>query len=414
MNEARVPIVTVSTDPAFCQRVRTLVAQAELEVEMRDDVMTPLAELDRHAVDQLRSSDVQVVVLDLTRDLSLGLRFARHLSEASPTRTFVMAGPSANPELLLEAMRVGASEYLPLPVDDADLAAALSRALRRVGGLPSAPQPQDSGHVVTLFSAKGGTGVSTAAANLAVQLHASTDGSTVLVDLDVELGSAALYLGLHPRYSVMDVARNLHRVDRNLLASYVERHGSGIHVLASPAQPASGEQLTREQIRAILHMLRRQYEWVVVDLARALTPAAIGTFESSDHILLLTTPDLPSLRNTKKVLPTIDQALGRGADRIRVVLNRKQASDVISAADVARTLDRQVFASLDSDDERVGASLNEGRPVVLEAKSRYARGLRALTGRLAEPVTSTNGRGTGGRRGIGRLLRRSETSKKGK
>lgn len=414
MNEPRVPVVVVSTDPAFCQRVRVLAAQAELGVEMRDDVTAPLAELDRHTVEQLRDSDIQVVVLDLTRDLSLGLRFARHLSEASPTRTFVIAGPSANPELLLEAMRVGASEYLPLPVEDADLAAALSRALRRVGGLPTAQQPQDAGHVITLFSAKGGTGVSTAAANLAVQLNKSTEGSTVLVDLDIELGSAALYLGLHPRYSVMDVARNLHRVDRNLLASYVERHESGIHVLPSPTQLASGEQLTRDQVRAILHMLRRQYEWVVVDLARMLTPAAIGAFESSEHILLLTTPDLPSLRNTKKVLPLIDQTLGRGADRVRVVLNRKQASDVISPSDVARTLDRQVYCSLDSDDERVGASLNEGRPVVLEAKSRYARGLRTLTHRLAEPFVSSNGRTPERRRGISRLLRRGEAAKKGK
>lgn len=414
MNEAKVPVVVVSTDPAFCERVRGLAAQAELAVEIRPDVTTPLAELDRQSVDQLRNADVQVVVLDLTRDLSLGLRFARHLSEASPTRTFVMAGPSANPELLLEAMRVGASEYLPLPVEDADLAAALSRALRRVGGLPSAQQPLDAGHVIALFSAKGGTGVSIAAANLAVQLHALTGGSTILVDLDIELGSAALYLGLHPRYSVMDVARNLHRVDRNLLASYVERHESGIHVLASPAQPAAGEPLTREQVRSILQLLRRQYEWVVVDLARAMTPAALGTFESSEQILLLTTPDLPALRNTKKILPVIDQTLGRGADRIRVVLNRRQASDVISPADVAKTLDRRVYWSLESDDERVGASVNEGRPVVLEAKSRYARGLRAMAQQLAEPVTSQNGRAPDRPRGIGRLLRRGETGKKGK
>lgn len=410
MNEPRVPVVVVSADPAFCKRVRMLAAQAELAVEIHDEVTTPLAELDRHAVEQLRESDVQIVVLDLTRDLSLGLRFARHLSEASPTRTFVMAGPAANPELLLEAMRVGASEYLPMPVDDADLAAALSRALRRVGSRPSA-QPQDAGHVIALFSAKGGTGVSTAAANLAVQLHAATDGGTLLLDLDIELGSAALYLGLHPRYSVLDVAKNLHRMDQNLLASYVERHESGIHVLASPAQPGSGEQLTKEQVRAILNLLRRQYQWVVVDLARAVTPAALGTFESSERILLMTTPDLPALRNTKKVLPLIERTLGRGADRVRIVLNRKQPTDLISPKDVARTLDREIFWSLEEEEERVDASLNEGRPVVLQPKSRYARGLRGLTVELAGPALSTNGRAPA--RGIGRLLRRGE-AKKGK
>ncbi|MGH7551908.1 MAG: AAA family ATPase, partial [Longimicrobiales bacterium] len=388
-------------------RVRTLVGAAGRPIEIRAEVTTPLTELDREIVEQLRNSDAQMVLLDLGLDATMGLRFARYLSEASPTRVFVLTGPAANPEILLEAMRVGASEYLPAPVDDSDLAAALARAVRRVGGAPIR-EVQEPGHVVAVFSAKGGTGVSTTATNLAVQLHATTHRSTLLLDLDLELGSGALYLGLHPRYSVLDVAKNLHRMDQNLLASFVERHDTGIHVLASPTQPSAGELLTKDQVRSIINLLRRQYEYVVIDLARTVTPLSLGAFEASERILLMTTPDLPTLRNTKRVIPLMERALG-GTDKIRLVLNRRRPADIITPEDVKKALGHAVSWSLESDEERVGSSLNEGKPVVLESKSRYGRDIKAMAAALAGPH-ATNGKPP--RRGIAGLLRRNDGRKK--
>jgi pilus assembly protein CpaE len=407
MTDSIVACAVISPDPTFCARVRTLAGAQGRAVEIRAEITTPLTELDRGIVEQLRDSDAQMVFLDLGRDANMGLRFARYLSEASPTRVFVLTGPAANPEILLEAMRVGASEYLPAPVEDADLSAAMARALRRVGGV-AAREAHEPGHVLTVFSAKGGTGVSTTAANLAVQFHATTHRSTLLLDLDLELGSSALYLGLHPRYSVLDVAKNLHRMDQNLLASFVERHDSGIHVLASPSQPSSGDLLTKDQVRSIINLLRRQYEYVVMDLARAVTPLSLGAFESSEKILLVATPDLPTLRNTKKVMPLMERALG-SMDKVRLVLNRRRPTDIITPDDVKKALGRAVYWSLESDEERVGSSLNEGKPVVLEPKSRYGRDIRGLAAALAGPQ-ATNGKPP--RRSFAGLLRRNDGRKK--
>ncbi len=400
MQQPKVALAVVSPDAQLCARVRNLAMEPERGIDIRAEITTPLAQLDRDVVERLRASDAPVVLLDLGRDPTLGLRLARYLAEANPARTFVLTGPAATPEVLLEAMRVGASEYVPVPFDDAALGAALGRAIRRSGSAPT-QQVHEAGRVVAVFSAKGGTGVSTTAANLAVQLHLSTQRSAMLLDLDLELGSAALYLALHPRYSVLDVARNLHRMDQNLLGSFVERHQSGVHVLASPAQPNSSETLTKEQVRSLLQLLQRQYDYVVIDLARSLTPAAVGTFEAAESILLIATPDLPTLRNTKKVLPLIERTLG-SMDKVRLVLNRYDPTDIITSEDVSRVLGREVYWSLQNDQEQVAASLNEGEPVVFRSKSRFARDLRELAEDLVGPPTP-NGRR---RRGVGGLFRR--------
>lgn len=410
MSDVMLPCAVVSSDTALCRRVRDLAAQSERGLDLVQEVRTPLPDLDREAVDALRTSNLKVLVVEVGGDPRLGLRFARFVAEGDPTRAFVLIGPPAEAEVLLEAMRIGASEYLPSPVHDEDLAAALSRAAKRVGGATTIREHQESGSIIAVFSAKGGAGVSTTAANLAVQLHEATHRKTILVDLDLELGSSELLLGLHARYSVLDVARNLHRMDADLLESLIERHESGLHLLASPAQPTGPEALTREQVRSIIGFLRRTYEFVVLDLARTVTPVTTAAFETADHVLVMVTPEIQALRNTKKVLPFVERSVGHG-DRIHIVLNRSDAADLIKSSDVARALEHKVYRSLAADEETVGSGADEGRPVVLNGKSRFARDLRALATDLAGPY-AVNGKPHGGL--FARVLRRGKATERRK
>jgi pilus assembly protein CpaE len=400
----------ISTDAGLRARVTEAVEDKRLGLKLSATVATPINVLGREVVEDLRKTSVQLVLLDLSDDPALGLRFARFLSDEIPALTFVLIGPEVAPELLLEAMRVGAAEYLRTPVDDADLVAALGRAMRRISG--TVPQEtHEPGHVYVVFSAKGGTGVSVTAANLAVQLRNATNKNTLLLDLDLEMGSSALLLGLKPRYTFSDFVRNLHRMDRNLLESLVERHASGVDVLASPAQPSSGDGFTKEQIRTALQFLRRNYEHIVIDLARFITPVTVAAFERADDIVLLTTPDLPTLRNTKKILSVVQ----RSAEprKLHIVLNRHRPTDLIGAKDVREALGLEVYCTLEADDEHVTASVNEGTPVVLQARSKFARDVKALGTALAGP--STNGkhhRGTIGLFGLRRPAAPAEEKKK--
>jgi pilus assembly protein CpaE len=259
------------------------------------------------------------------------------------------------------------------------------------------------------MSAKGGTGVTTTATNLAVHVRRLTGKKTLLMDLDLEFGGGALLLGLRPRYSFVDVVHNLHRLDQNLLTSFIEQHESGLEVLASPSQPNLEEKVGVEDTRTALQYLRRQYDYIVIDLPRVISPISQAAIERADRVLLLATPDLPTLRNTKKLLPLMRGALGDRSSHVEIVLNRHGETDLISSTDVRDALGEDVFWTLSSDEETVGLSTNSGRPVVLQARSKYGRDLMALGEAITGVHTNGKSKGLGGF--MTRLLGRTKPQK---
>jgi len=404
MAENHVDCVVISTDRAFVAKSIRLMGAADRGLRLVRDFTQPLTDLSKSEAEELRTSTAQIILLDIGDDAAVGLRLARFLAEDNPGRTFVLTGPAAAPEVLLEAMRIGASEYLPRPVEEADLSAALARAARRLGGVETrdwAPQ----GQVIAVYSAKGGAGATTVAANLAVEICHGGRKPTILVDFDLEHGSSAIVLGLRPRYSVLDVVKNLHRMDRDLLASFVERHDSGLNVLASPALIGPGETITRDQARALLQFLRRQYEFVIVDLEKSFTTMTGAAVENADDVLVVTTPDLAALRNTKKALPLVERSI-TDPKRLHLVINRQRAADVITAEDVKKAIGKDVFSTLSSDEDVVADAMNTGKPAVLHRKSRYGRDVKAMALRLLG-TPSTNGKAPKARKSLfrGRLGR---------
>ena len=410
MAEHHIDCLVISADRVFVARASRLIAAPERSLKVVREFTQPLTDLPKSEAEELRTSTAQIILLDIGDDPAVGLRLARYLSEDNPGRTFVLTGPAVAPEVLLEAMRVGASEYLPRPVEEADLSAALGRAMRRLG----TPETRDwapQGKVIAVYAAKGGAGATTTAANLAVEMCRHGNKPTVLVDFDLEHGSTAVVLGLRPRYSVLDVVRNLHRLDRDLLASFVERHDSGLSVLASPALIGPGETVNREQARAVLHFLRRQYEYVIVDLEKSFTTTTGAAVETADDVLMVTTPDLVSLRNTKKALPFVERSM-TDPKHLRLVVNRRRNVDVITSEDVQKTIGHAVFANLSADDAAVADAMNTGKPAVLSRKSHYARDVRTMAAQLLGTF-STNGHSPKARKSLfgGRS---GETSKKKK
>src|SRR5439155_243583 len=129
----------------------------------------------------------------------------------------------------------------------------------------------------------------------------------VLLDLDLDLGETVFLLGVEPRFSLVDVARNFHRMDAGLLESFVERHESGIHLLSASDHADRAEVPAEDQIRTILHFVKQHYAYVVVDACTSLTPSALAAFAEADRILVVTTLDLPSLRNLQRCLPLLER-----------------------------------------------------------------------------------------------------------
>jgi pilus assembly protein CpaE len=379
MDSGAIGAALVSYDGAVRDLLRQCTRDSGYELGL--EVPAAFNEIGKEQLLKLRELRPEVVILDFGGDPKVGVHFAHFLAETDPELRILALGPALAPELLLDAMRAGITEYLPTPGREA-LAAALGRVarkLRRGGG--GAREP---GKLFTLFSAKGGTGNTTAATNLAVQLHSQTGKRTLLIDLDLELGETALLLGVQPRFNFVDMVKNFHRMDANLLASYIERHDTGVELLSAPVQPERVEMPTREEVGAVLRFLKQHFDFIVVDTSKSSSPATRAALEQSELILLVVTPDLPALRNAKRSLPLLEGRRGEGEPRrVRLVVNRYDPDNLITLNDIRETLELDVAWSLSSDYRAISESVNRGVPIVSNGSSRYARDIRALGAGLA-------------------------------
>ncbi len=380
----------ISTDAALRDTLRAALA-ADGPGGKLVDFPLALGEIGPADVAKVMRAGEHLIFVDVAEDTELGLRFARHMAESTPGVMIAGTGPQLPPEALLEAMRAGIAEYLPKPVSAQDAAGLVARLRRRMG--LSAAQPRKTGMIYTFLSPKGGTGTTTAAVNLAAELRRSTGKHTLLVDLNVELGDLALVLGLTPRFNFVDLARNFHRIDAGLLASYVERHPCGVHVLAAPLHPEQAGELTADLVRRILQFLREHYDYVVVDTAKSLAPPTLAACDVADQVFLVVTADLSALRNVKRSFPVLKRTGNGTMEHVRLIVNRYHPRDLIAVQDVEDTLGLDVFWKLANDYDAVTASIGDGKPIVLRGDSPYAKDMRALAAELAGASATAGGQG---------------------
>jgi pilus assembly protein CpaE len=375
-------MAVVSADPAFRSTIaEVLQLHAEMATVVADLSMSASA-LNAVSIDRVQVDNPEVVLIDLNGDPSAGMRMVRLLGDSAPTRTLIATGPALAPELLLEGMKAGIAEYLPAPVDAHDLADALRRAARRLGRGGAYAQSAN-GRIITFVGAKGGTGVTTATANAALQLHHDTKGRTLVVDFNLEGGNLAVAMGLKPRYSIIDLFENFHRVDESLLSSLVVEHESGVHVLPAPLLPEAVPAVPADQTRAALRLLRRHYDLIIIDLARPYTEYGRAIIDNSDTVFLVLVPDVLAIHGAKRLLPLIHKGVQARDGHVEVVLNRVSGEDQVGESDVADALHVPVKHLLRRDDSAVLESLNLGKPVTMNGKrSRYAKDIKALCARV--------------------------------
>ena len=377
MTERTIRTALISSDRSFREMVKDVFLSHEAWTAPAIEIAAPFSTFGENELRAVRQLRPDLIILDLADEPELGIKLAHFLSESNPGQRFVAVGPHLPPELLLTAMRAGVVDYLPRPVTPEAFQTAVERVRQQmgVGGKEGAKQP---GHLYAFYSAKGGAGTTTVATNFAVALQRLTGKRTLIVDLDLELGEIALLLGVQPRFNFVDMVQNFHRMDAELLASYIERHESGVHLLSAPYQPEKAEVVTGDEIRKILHFLRKHYDYVVVDTSKSFSPATLAAFEQADLAFIVTNVDLASLRNIQRGMPLLKRMMGRSEEHVRLIVNRYNSASDISLRDVEQTLGFRVFRALSNDFEGVSRSINTGKPIVLNGSSKYSADIQAL------------------------------------
>lgn len=371
-----------------------MLGEGASHLELVANLGASMGELTTGIVEKLEAREPDLVVVDVGDGVATDPDALALVRELTATRGLVVTGPEASSSQLLELMRAGVSEYLPKPVDDGSLRAAIRRQSQQPSQKVDANRKAGELHAV--YAAKGGSGVTTTAVNVAVQMARVSDKKILLVDLTSELGTAAVTMGLEPRYSFLDVIQNAHRMDWDLLESHLERHESGVYFLGAPILPGEVQGLGREDVKDLLRLLRGHFDVVVVDLGKVSSANDLAVIEAADHALLVTTPELPTLKNTRALLTRFATSTAVDTERTRLVLNAYWPECEVSVGQVEEALGIDVFATLRRDGNGVPHSINLGLPIVLNGKSPFSQDVKALGSRLAGAEPGNGRRGLGG------------------
>jgi len=335
------------------------VTQALVEAPARNPDLL-IVEIPRHVAAQ--GGDAATAVIE-------------RVSQTLPNTAILATGPTMPADVVIRLMRAGAVEYLTRPVDRADILAALDKLARFHRG--SAPERR-LGRMTSIFSTKGGLGVTTVATNVAVALAHAGSANTLLVDLDSRQSDVATFLNLRTTYSVLDAFENVGRMDESFLRGLLVRHGSGLWVLPGP-QRMERIQFGAEPVRIGLEIMRSYFDHLVLDLRHDLDPGTVTALELSDVILFVTSLDVPSVRSAVAGLAAFRQ-LGISQQRMKLVLMRGDTATEMTVKQARDALDMPVFWSVPNDYQAVMSSINTGNPVVLSSpRSKSARSFRQLS-----------------------------------
>jgi pilus assembly protein CpaE len=329
----------------------------------------PAAELVTLAHAAARQPDV--VVVDLRGGQALPPAVAA-LKRQHPTTPVLLVTSTLEPAVVLEAMRAGVNECLAEPLQAAEIETAVTR-------LVAHKQPVQAGHVFAFIGAKGGVGTTTVAVNVATELSRHAGGRTLLVDLHLAHGDAAVFLGVEPRFSVVDALDNIHRFDDAFFKGLVVQSPAGPSLLAS-----SDKQLAQtssvQRVRSLVEFATGLYRYVVLDVPRS-DAAALDALDQASRIVVVANQELATVRNASRIAAALRQRYGN--DRVTVIVNRVDTHAEIGRDDVEKVVGTRVVHSVPSDYRTALRALNKGRPLALDNHNKLAASFRELAHDLA-------------------------------
>jgi pilus assembly protein CpaE len=295
------------------------------------------------------------------------------LKRQHPATPVLLVTSSLDPALVLEAMRAGVNECVAEPLSIAEIEAAIAR-------LVAHKAPAASGHVIAYVGAKGGVGTTTAAVNVTTELSQHAPAGALLVDLHLAHGDAAVFLGVEPRFSVVDALDNIHRFDEAFFKGLVVQTQAGPHLLAS-SDRALVQTSSVQRVRSLVEFATQLYRYVVLDVPRS-DAAALDALDQAARIVVVANQELATVRNASRIAASFRQRYGN--DRVTVIVNRVDHQAEIRRDDVEKVVGTRVLHSVPSDYRMALRALNKGRPLALDNHNKLAASFRDLARDLAE------------------------------
>ena len=331
---------------------------------------------------------VDLAIFDPSFATDAGVSDGGQLLQVDPELPLVLVADTLDMSVLRTALRIGFADVVDAPVDRAKIDGMLELIDDQVQKAVLKEAKARIGKIITIMSPKGGAGKTMTTANVALQLAMWGDPSrVVIVDADLQFGDVCIAMQIDPIHTIVEAAADLDQLDDELLESLLSTHSSGLRVLAAPLEPSLADKVSTQVVVRVLGMLKRSYDYVVIDTAPFLDEPVLSILERSDDVLLVVEMDLPSVKNAKLALDTL-KLLKFPLGKIKLVLNRMNSKARLDIGELERSLELEVQAAVSSD-KLVPRAVNEGEPVVsLYPRSRVAKDLRGVA-RLVVDEEST-------------------------
>jgi pilus assembly protein CpaE len=361
--------------------------------------------------DDIRRSDADVLIIVCREHSPDGLALCEWWHNVRPGRPVVVMSEGGDEIFVERVFAAGADDFIVIsPYLEAavktrsDLEFAIRKAVaRNYTGGERAP---DSGTLLAVLGPKGGSGKTVTSTNLAVAL-ATRGRRTALIDLDLHFGDVALSLDLNPHLTSFDLAVSGGSLDGEKLDDFMLRHPSGLRVLAAPVKPDQASSVSPGLMLDVYSLLRREYDFVIVDTPPSFTPEVIATIDNASALCLVVMLDALSLKNARLGLETLD-LMGFPEDKVRILLSRAGTSVGVSESDAVEIMGRPLDVLVPSD-RSVSRSLGDGVPLVIsQPKSEVAKAYESLADLFSAPVLDAVEAEAKPRRAWGRRRKRED------
>ena len=339
-----------------------------------------------------------VVLMDINMPDIDGITATETIRRDSPHVQVVILSVQGDQNYMRRAMLAGARDFLTKPPMGDELISAIKRAgemahserekgakqqmilsastgsSNMMGGF----SPTQQGKIIVVYSPKGGTGCTTIAVNLAIALN-NEDTRTVLVDGNLQFGDVAVFVNEQGKNTIVDIAPRVDDLDAEIIEEILIKHeGSGIRILAAPQRPEMAEKISGDQFMKVLQFMQRMYSYVIVDTSSILTDVILAAVDLSDAMVLVTTQEIPSIKNSRLILDLLN-TMGIGKERIVFAMNRYDKRIAITPERVAENLKHEISAVIPLDEKVAITAVNRGIPFMLDNKSQpIGRGIFAL------------------------------------
>ncbi|CAB1082160.1 Type II/IV secretion system ATPase TadZ/CpaE, associated with Flp pilus assembly [Olavius algarvensis Delta 1 endosymbiont] len=325
-----------------------------------------------------------LMIFELGGDLEKDFQNIRSLIDLGVAGDVFLTSIDFTPEVLQRAIREGVKDFFSQPINSIEVKQSLERFSNQKGKLNQETKPPKESKILTVLGSKGGIGTTTVAVNVAVSLaEADSVDSVALIDFDSMFGEIPFFLEIEPTYNWGEITKNISRLDATFLNNILVKHSSGVYVLPSPRRLNGYEGTTPEILESILLLMKKLFEYVVIDLGKILDVNSLKIIEMSDDLLMISVQSISCLCNSNDLLRSITSKSSLPEDRIKILINRYMKKSEISLKDAERSINKKIFWTIPNNYRATFSAINQGKPLSeVASKSKITKNFRQLADNL--------------------------------